>query len=75
MLRRTTIELDEDLLKHAQERLGCTTMRATVETALRKAVADADADDAARVERQMAHFRNLHKYADLDVLASEEMWR
>ena len=35
MTRRTTIEIDETLLDHAMRALGCTTIRATVEEALR----------------------------------------
>ena len=38
MARRTTIELDEALLDRAMQALGCTTMRATIEEALRRAV-------------------------------------
>ncbi|TMF98029.1 MAG: type II toxin-antitoxin system VapB family antitoxin, partial [Chloroflexi bacterium] len=38
MVRRTTIELDEDLVERAKKVLGAKTTRATVEEALRRAV-------------------------------------
>ena len=75
MARRTTIEIDEVLLDRAMAALGCTTMRATIEEALRRA-ADLAAD---RVERaavaQNSYLDRLAARTDLDVLASGEMWR
>ena len=47
MARRTTIEIDEALLDRAMQALGCTTMRATIEEALRRA-ADLAADQVER---------------------------
>jgi len=37
MIKRTTIEIDDDLLNRAKEALGEATARATVEEALRRA--------------------------------------
>ncbi len=74
-VRRTTIELDEELLAQAQRILGQSTMRSTVEEALRRAIKDEQGEDRARVERQRQYFDDLSKHIDLDVLASDEMWR
>jgi Arc/MetJ family transcription regulator len=74
MVRRTTIELDERLLARAQKALGSTTMRATVEEALRRVV---DSDEGARSElasRQRSYLRALDERADLTLLATERMW-
>jgi Arc/MetJ family transcription regulator len=75
MTKRTTIELDEKLLEEAKRALGQTTTRATVEEALRiaKEVADRKREDRAALQRR--YFETLAKHADLDVLASDEMWR
>jgi len=48
MTRRTTIEIDEALLDRAMQALGCTTTRATIEEALRRA-ADLAVDQAERL--------------------------
>jgi Arc/MetJ family transcription regulator len=75
MVRRTTIEIDEELLSRAQAALGCTTMRATVEEALRRA-ADLAGDERERLaEAQRNYFDSLAARADLAVLASDDMWR
>ena len=75
MPRRTTIEIDEDLLERAKHALGKETTRATVEEALRRAADVAEDAHARRAELQREYFRELNKFADLDVLASAEMWR
>ena len=75
MIKRTTIEIDEQLLDRAERALGTRTMRATVEEALRRAVESAEPEFETRAERQWTYYANLHKHAELDVLASEEMWR
>ena len=75
MIKRTTIEIDEDVLERAKRALGEPTTRATVETALRQAADRAEADLQDRVERQRRYFESLAEHADLDVLASDEMWR
>jgi Arc/MetJ family transcription regulator len=75
MARRTTIEIDEQLLERARSALGATTMRATVEEALRRA-ADHAEDEAERLaEAQRAYLRDLGERVDLEVLRSDEMWR
>jgi len=75
MTRRTTIEIDETLLDNAMRALGCTTMRATVEEALRRA-GDLATDQAERLAAaQNSYFDRLETRADLGVLAEGEMWR
>jgi Arc/MetJ family transcription regulator len=75
MTRRTTIEIDEALLDRAMQALGCTTMRATIEEALRRA-ADLAADQVERAsEAQNGYLDRLEGRADLGVLAAGEMWR
>lgn len=75
MPRRTTIELDEDLLAQAKLALGSPTMRATVEEALRRVIRDVGADHAARAAGQRAYLDHLDEHVDLEVLASDDMWR
>jgi Arc/MetJ family transcription regulator len=75
MLRRTTIELDEQLLERAKRALGSSTTRATVEEALRRAADHADAALEERAKRQRRYFETLDAHLDLDVLASDSMWR
>lgn len=69
------MEIDEELLARAQHALGCDSMRATVEEALRRAARDAEDEDAARARRQRAYLQQLGSRTDLEVLGSEEMWR
>lgn len=75
MLKRTTIEIDEDLLERAKRALGSPTTRATVEEALRRAAEAAEDEREARRQRQLHYLETLSEHADLDVMASEEMWR
>lgn len=75
MVKRTTIEIDEELLGRAKRALSCATTRATVEEALRRATADVETRDADRVARQRELLAELPRHLDLDVLASEDMWR
>ena len=75
MLKRTTIEIDEDLLTRAKRALGCQTTRATVEEALRRAAQQAEGDHSERAARQRRYFERLTSHVDVEVLASEEMWR
>jgi len=75
MIKRTTIEIDQDLLERAKRALGEPTTRATVEAALRQAADQAEAETCDRAERQRRFFDSLAEHADLDVLASDEMWR
>lgn len=75
MIKRTTIEIDQDLLTRAQRALGESTTRATVEEALRRAADAAENEFKERKARQQDYLDSLPRLADLDVLASEEMWR
>ena len=75
MIRRTTIEIDEELLSRAQAALGCATMRATVEEALRRAAELAAEERERLAEAQGSYFDSLAARADLTILASDEMWR
>jgi Arc/MetJ family transcription regulator len=75
MIKRTTIEIDEKLLADAKKSLGCPTTRATVEEALRRAVAASEGEREERRERAENYFKSLSEHADMDILASDEMWR
>lgn len=76
MVRRTTIELDEELVERAKRALRCSTTRATVEEALRRAANAAEAENRRRAERQVRFLaEELPKLIDIDVYASDEMWR
>lgn len=74
-VKRTTIELDEDLVARAKAALELDTVRATVEEALRQAAERAENEFAERAERQRDLLRRLPDMLDMDVLASNEMWR
>ncbi len=75
MIRRTTIEIDQELLERARAALGETTTRGTVEEALRRAASDAEQQRANRTAKQRRYLEQLAIHADLSLLASEEMWR
>ena len=75
MTRRTTIEIDEELLERARSALGATTMRATVEEALRRAADQAGLEAERLADAQRDYLRRLGARVDLDVLRSDEMWR
>lgn len=75
MRRRTTIELDEQLLTRAKRALGLSTTRETVEEALRRAAGAAEDEHDERAARQRAYLEQLEEHADPAVLASDEMWR
>lgn len=75
MIKRTTIEIDDKLLERAKRALGEPTNRATIETALRHVADKAESEFHERAERQRRYFESLAEHADLDVLASDEMWR
>ncbi len=75
MIKRTTIEIDQELLDRAKEALGEATTRATVEEALRRAADNAAADRARRAARQRRFLAELMRRVDVGVLASEQMWR
>ncbi len=73
-MRRTTIEIDEELLARAKHVLGQETTRATVEEALRQAARRAEDEQAERASRQRRYLNVLPTRADLETLASGEMW-
>ena len=75
MKRRTTIEIDDDLLARARRALGSQTARATVEEALRRVADAAEGERTDRAERQRGYLERLSSRIDDSVLASEEMWR
>lgn len=74
-VKRTTIELDQELLARAQRALGQPTARATVEESLRRAAESAESALADRAADQLRFLRGLGDHIDPDVLASEQMWR
>jgi Arc/MetJ family transcription regulator len=75
MLKRTTIEIDEELLARAKRALGSPTTRATVEEALRRAAEQAEDEYEERKVRLREHLASLATRVDLEVLASDDMWR
>lgn len=75
MVKRTTIEIDEELLARAKRALGGTTTRWTVEEALRRAADAAEAEAERGAEGVQRYLAALREHADLDVLASDEAWR
>jgi Arc/MetJ family transcription regulator len=75
MIKRTTIEIDQDLLERARAALGETTTRGTVEKALKRVADQTEIESARRAANQRNYLESLAKHADLAVLASEEMWR
>jgi Arc/MetJ family transcription regulator len=75
MVKRTTIEIDEELLARAKRALGAATTRAAVEEALRQAADAAEDAHAQRVARQRRYLHRLGSRVDVTVLGSEEMWR
>ena len=75
MTKRTTIELDEQLLERAKRTLGCGTARATIEEALRRAVEATEREREDRQARQAKYLESLAARGDPEILASDEMWR
>jgi Arc/MetJ family transcription regulator len=75
MKKRLTIIIDEELLARAKQALGQPTMRATIEKALRLAIEQVERDREDRAARQRQYFETLEQHLDLEVLASDEMWR
>lgn len=72
--RRTTIEIDEELLARAKRALGGRTTRATVEEALRLAAEAAEREHGARATRQRRYLETLGVRGDVEVLRSDQMW-
>jgi len=75
MIKRTTIEIDDDLLNRAKEALGEVTARATVEEALRRVATGTETERERRAAKQRRYLEQLSVRVDVAVLASEEMWR
>lgn len=75
MPKRTTIEIDQDLLARAKHALGCATTRATVEEALRRAATDAEHTHEQQAAAQRRYLQRLADHVDIELLASEQMWR
>lgn len=75
MVKRTTIELDEELLARAKRAMGIRSTRGTVEEALRRVADQEEGAQQRRADDQNRYFERLPTMADLEVLASEEMWR
>lgn len=73
-VRRTTIELDEDLVRAAQRVTG-DTMRATVERGLREVVEAAERQADQRRQRVKTHLEAARSAIDTDVLLSDQAWR
>ncbi len=78
MIRRTTIELDYELLERAKRVLKCDTARATIHEALRRAL-DGEVDEVepkpGSAEAVLRDLKTMHEHIDVDVLLSNEMWR
>jgi len=74
-MSQITIEIDEELLARAKRALGQRTIRATVEEALRRAIAQADAERRERAATQLRRLNEASSRLDTKVLRSEEMWR
>jgi Arc/MetJ family transcription regulator len=75
MRRRTTIEIDDELLARAKRVLHATTTRAAVEQALQHASEAAESQHDARAEGQRRYLATLGRRIDADVLRSDDMWR
>jgi Arc/MetJ family transcription regulator len=74
-MKRTTVEIDQELLERARRALGQPTMRATIEEALRRVTESAEAEHASRAQRQRQYLQKLRVRADVRVLTSGDMWR
>lgn len=75
MTKRTTIEIDEDLLARAKRALGAKTARATIEEALRRVEQETQDAGAERISNQKRYLHQLAAHAEIAVLQSDEMWR
>ncbi|CAJ1505509.1 type II toxin-antitoxin system VapB family antitoxin [[Mycobacterium] kokjensenii] len=73
-VKRTTIELDEDLVREAQSVTG-QTLRSTVEAALRQLIAESDSATAERRRRIAEHLADTDAQVDTEVLLSDRAWR
>jgi Arc/MetJ family transcription regulator len=75
MIKRTTIEIDQELLDRARAALGETTTRGTVERALRLVADSTETDRSRKAVNQVRYLKQLIKRVDISVLVSEEMWQ
>ena len=75
MAKRTTIEIDEELLARAKRALPGRTTRATVEEALRRVAEAEEALAVRRADAQRVYLQDFSRHLDLTVLASDDMWR
>jgi len=73
-VKRTTIELDEDLVRAARSVTG-ETLRSTVEAALRRLVAEAQGAADARRRRVAEHLAGAGAQVDTAALLSDRAWR
>lgn len=75
MIKRTTFEIDQELLGRAKRALGEPTTRATGEEALRRAADNVESEQARRAGKPRRYLEALASRVDPEVLASDEMWR
>ncbi len=75
MVRRTTVELDEELVGQAKRALQMNTTRGVIEEALRRVVLEAGTELEDRRTRQLRFFAGVSGRLDTELLASDEMWR
>ena len=75
MIKRTTIEIDQELLERAKGALGPPTPRGTVEEALRRAAGNAEGEGTRTAANQRRYLEQLASRIDLSGLASEQTWR
>ncbi len=73
-VKRTTIELDEDLTAKALAATG-STLRSTVEQGLQLVIAQSRDQEAHRQDVFERHLASAAKGVDFDVLLSGEAWR
>ena len=74
MPKRTTVEIDEELLARAKRALGSPTTRATIEEALRRAADQAERGQEEKAARQHRYLRSLAARGDIELLTREQMW-
>jgi len=73
-VKRTTIELDEDLVRAARAVTG-ETLRSTVESALRRLIAEAQGEVGERRRRIAEHLARAGGQVDTEALLSDAAWR
>jgi hypothetical protein len=73
MTKRITDEIDEQLPTRAKRAFLIT--RTTAEGALRRVTERAEDEQKERAARQLEYLESPATHVDLEVLASDEMWR